>query len=146
MGCDSTNVIDIVENNNVNPQPRNILLRQYKGLLSEDSTFTDTIIKSWDELNENLRTYIPLKIKKPENGEEALNTKDDILTKAVSFNFDEIYIIAITGINKVNAVEESNGKYIIYHDNKKPDKKSYIALEVKKIENAEIQFSPPKME
>ena len=148
MGCETVNVIggDDNDQNYILPPSKNIAIQQYTGLLSEESDFKDTIIKSMDELNENLRTYIPLKIKKPESEEEIFNTRDDILTKAVEFDFVQNYILAITGIHKIKRVEEIGGNYHIFHDGIPPDKKSYIALVVpKKGIEPEIIFNPPKM-
>ena len=149
MGCENINTIEQVDNSHVPYNPTNIIIKQYTGFLTEDSEFKDTIIKSFDELNDKLRTYIPLKVKKPVGEGEVYNTKDEILTKATnvtSINFENNYILAVTGINKVNRVEEANGNYAVYHDNKPPECKRYIALVVKKIGiDPKIDFYPPKM-
>ena len=62
MGCEQIVTFDSIEDNensNSPSQNNNLLIRQYAGLLSEDNNFSDTIIKSNDELNEKLRSFIP---------------------------------------------------------------------------------------
>ena len=68
------------------------------------------------------------------------------MTKAANFNFENNYILAVTGMSKVFRVEEVNGNYAVYHDNKPPIGKRYIALVVEKIGiDPKIVFYPPKM-
>ena len=131
----------IEDNDNSNPpsQTNNLLIRQYTGLLSEDNDFSDTIIKSSEELNDKLRSFIPSKIKKDNN--YAYNIYDDILTKSEKVNFQDEYIIALNGIHKVLRVEEINGKYLIFHDNQPKEKNSYVAIVVKRISGYNPQFS-----
>ena len=147
MGCEQIVTFDSIEDNENSNSPvqnNNLLIRQYTGLLSQDNTFSDTIIKSNDELNDNLRSFIPSKIKKDNN--YTYNIYDDILTKSEKVNFQDEYIIAINGIHKVLRVEELNGKYLIFHDNQPKEKNSYVAIVVKRISgfNPEFTLASPK--
>ena len=147
MGCEQIVTFDSIEDNensNSPSQNNNLLIRQYAGLLSEDNNFSDTIIKSNDELNEKLRSFIPSKIKKDNN--LTYNIYDDILTKSEKVDFQEEYIIAINGVNKVIRVDEMNGKYLIFHDNQPKEKNSYVAIVVKKIPGNKpgFTFASPK--
>ena len=147
MGCEQIVTFDSIEDNensNSPSQNNNLLIRQYAGLLSEDNNFSDTIIKSNDELNEKLRSFIPSKIKKDNN--LTYNIYDDILTKSEKVDFQEEYIIAINGVNKVIRVDEMNGKYLIFHDNQPKEKNSYLAMVVKRISgfNPGIIYASPK--
>ena len=147
MGCEQIVTFDSIEDNensNSPAQNNNLLIRKYTGLLSQDNTFSDTIIKSNDELNDNLRSFIPSKIKKDNN--YTYNIYDDILTKSEKVNFQDEYIIAINGIHKVLRVEELNGKYLIFHDNQPKEKNSHVAIVVKRISgfNPEFTLASPK--
>ena len=147
MGCDQIVTFDSIEeggNPNIPPSNNNLLIRAYTGLLTKDNTFSDTIIKSNEELNDKLRSFIPSKIKKDNN--YTYNIYDDILTKSEKVNFDEECIIAMNGINKVLRVEENNGNYLIFHDNQPKEKNSYIAIVVKRISgfNPKLNFASPK--
>ena len=104
-----------------------------------------TIIKSNEELSEKLSNYIPSQIK-TENNKYTYNLNDDILTKSARVDFDNEYIIAITGVNKVIRVEEDNGGYLIFHDNQPKEPNNYIALVVRKISgyNPKFYFASPK--
>ena len=129
-----------------NQQPNtNLLVRSYKGILSPEAKFKDTLIRSSDELGEKLRNYIPSQISEGDN-KYKYNLYDDILTKSAKIDFDKEYIIAICGVNNVLRVEESNGNYVIYHDNQPKERNSYIALVVKKIPgiNPNFEFASPK--
>ena len=148
MGCEQILTSDDLENFEKNlPETRteNLLLRTYTGLLTRDKPFIDTLIKSSEELNQKLRDYIPSQIEIDRETYD-YNLKDDILTKAAKFNFDEEYIIAVNGVNNVLRVEESNGNYLIYHDNQPKEKNIYTALVVKKINgiNPKFTFASPK--
>ena len=62
MGCEQIMTFDAVEDyKNQNPQnnngatSNNLLLRTYRGLLVPENEFSDTIIKSNEELNDKLR-------------------------------------------------------------------------------------------
>ena len=148
MGCEQILTSDDLEKFEKNlPETRteNLLLRTYTGLLTRGKPFTDTLIKSSEELNQKLRDYIPSQIEIDRETYD-YNLKDDILTKAAKFNFDEEYIIAVNGVNNVLRVEESNGNYLIYHDNQPKEKNIYTALVVKKINgiNPKFTFASPK--
>ena len=151
MGCEQIMTFDAVEDyKNQNPQnnndatSNNLLLRTYRGLLVPENEFSDTIIKSNEELNDKLRSFIPSKIK--ENNQYTYNIYDDILTKSEKVNFQDEYIIAINGVNRVLRVEESDGNYLIYHDNQPKEKNSYLAMVVKRISafNPGIIYASPK--
>ena len=141
MGCSG----DIINLDDDESQGK-LMIERYTGILSPNSNFVDTLIKSKEELNLKLRRYIPLRIKEENSDELIYNIKDDILTKSVKVDFENQYIIAINGINYVFRVEEENNNYVVYHDNKKREKEFYIAIVVKKIEGeSRIILSPPKM-
>ena len=151
MGCEQIMTFDAVEDyKNQNPQnnngatSNNLLLRTYRGLLVPENEFSDTIIKSNEELNDKLRSFIPSKIK--ENNQYTYNIYDDILTKSEKVDFQDEYIIAINGVNKVLRVEECDGKYLIFHDNQPREKNSYLAMVVKRISgfNPGIIYASPK--
>ena len=152
MGCEQVLTFEDLEPNGSNPntldntpKTNNLLIRAYAGILSPEAKFTDTLIKSDKELNEKLSNYIPSQIKK-ENNEYKYNLDDDILTKSARVDFENEYIIAINGVNKVIRVEEDNGNYLIFHDNQPKEKNSYIALVVRKISgyNPKFFFASPK--
>ena len=129
-----------------NDDEKNLLIKKYKGELTKNSMFTDTIIKSDNELEDKLRSYIALKVKK-ENSEELMyNTEDEILTKSIKVDFKRQYIIALNGINDIDKVKKSDNNYIIYHDNQPSTSDEYIAIVVKKIkgEPSFILASPKK--
>ena len=129
-----------------NDDEKNLLIKKYKGELTKNSMFTDTIIKSDNELEDKLRSYIALKVKK-ENSEELIyNTEDEILTKSIKVDFKRQYIIALNGINDIDKVKKSDNNYIIYHDNQPSTSDEYIAIVVKKIkgEPSFILASPKK--
>ncbi len=142
MGCSGLNS-KVFEDND---DEKNLLIKKYKGELTKNSMFTDTIIKSDNELEDKLRSYIALKVKK-ENSEELMyNTEDEILTKSIKVDFKRQYIIALNGINDIDKVQKSDNNYIIYHDNQPSTSDEYIAIVVKKIkgEPSFILASPKK--
>ena len=49
--------------------------------------FTDTIIKSDNELEDKLRSFISIKVKKENSEELTYNTEDEILTKSIKVDF-----------------------------------------------------------
>ncbi len=59
MGCSGLNAKDFEDNDE-----KNLLIKIYKGELTKNSMFTDTIIKSDNELEDKLRSFIALKVKK----------------------------------------------------------------------------------
>ena len=116
------------------------------GFLQKDINFTDSLITNQEELEDNLRSFIPTKIIKDDSNIPTFNTKDDILTKSANINFNKNYVIAINGVNRVLRVEEDNGNYLIIHDNQPGYKNKYIALVVIKIGDSPTFFyeSPKK--
>ena len=148
MGCDEIRTLDPdfdQENDGDYAKSQSICSKIYSGSLQIDIVFEDTLIKSQDELDDKLRCYIPTKIKKPDSDDLAFNTKDDILTKSANINFNNNYIIALNGINKVVRVEEMEGNYVIYHDNKSGYRNRYVALVVRKIgPNPKFILATPK--
>ena len=142
MGCSGLNS-KVFEDND---DEKNLLIKKYKGELTKNSMFTDTIIKSDNELEDKLRSFIALKVKK-ENSEELIyNTEDEILTKSIKVDFKRQYIIALNGINDINEVKKSDNNYLIHHDNQPSTSDEYIAIVVKKIkgEPGIILASPKK--
>ena len=142
MGCSGLNTKDFEDNDD----EKNLLIKKYKGELTKNSMFTDTIIKSDNELEDKLRSYIALKVKK-ENSEELIyNTEDEILTKSIKVDFKRQYIIALNGINDIDKVQKSDNNYLIHHDNQPSTSDEYIAIVVKKIkgEPSFILTSPKK--
>ena len=139
MGCDEVRTLELedVEENNGDiddqQKSKSLLIKAYYGRLQIDIVFEDTLIKTQDELDDKLRCYIPTKIKKPDSDDLTFNTKDDILTKSANIDFNKYYLIALNGINKVLNVEQMDGNYVIYHDNKSGYRNKYVALLVKKI-------------
>ena len=148
MGCDEIRTLEPdfdQENDGDYAKSQSICSKIYSGRLQIDIVFEDTLIKSQDELDDKLRCYIPTKIKKPDSDDLAFNIKDDILTKSADINFNNNYIIALNGINKVVRVEEMEGNYVIYHDNKSGYRNRYVALVVRKIgPNPKFNLATPK--
>ena len=115
------------------------------GFLQKDINFTDSLITNQEELEDNLRSFIPTKIIKDDSNIPTFNTKDDILTKSANINFNENFVIAINGVNRVLRVEEENGNYLIVHDNQPGYKNKYIALVVIKIgDSPNFFYESPK--
>ena len=141
MGCagKEPNVLDDNEETKV------LIYKICKGELIKNSIFTDTLIKSEKELDDKLRSFIPLKIKKENSEELTYNTKDDILTKSIKVDFEKQYITALNGINKIYNIKQANNNYIIYHDNQPSIKEKYIAIVVQKLEGEpRIILASPK--
>ena len=129
MGCSGLET-DLEDNDD----EKNLLIKIYKGELTKNSLFTDTIIKSDNELEDKLRSFIALKVKKENSEELTYNINDEIWTKSNKFDFKRQYIIALNGINNINNVQKSDdNNYIIYHDNQPSASDEYIAIVVKKI-------------
>ena len=59
MGCSGLNAKDFEDNDE-----KNLLIKIYKGELTKNAMGTDTIIKSDNELEYKLRSFIALKVKK----------------------------------------------------------------------------------
>ena len=147
MGCDEVRTIDIEgdQENNQFSKKKNLCVKMLTGFLQKDTNFTDSLITNQEELEENLRSLIPTKIIKDDSNVPTFNIKDDILTKSANINFNENYLIAINGVNRVLRVEEENGNYLIIHDNQAGYKNKYIALVVIKIgESPNFFYESPK--
>ena len=146
MGCDGINTLEYYEKeNNEISTKKNLCKKIYTGELQPDINFIDSIIKNNEDLEEKLRAFIPTKIKKDGSDIPTFNTKDDILTKSVNFDFNENYLIALRGVNRVLKVEEIEGNYLIYHDNQAGHKNKYISLVVAKIgSEPNIYYDKPK--
>ena len=148
MGCDEIRTLEIDDEQENAPIPiktNNLCIKMYTGVLQKDMNFTDSLIKNQEELEDKLRSFIPTKIIKDDSNVPQFNTKDDILTKCANINFDNNFVIAINGVNRVTRVEEENGNYLIFNDNQPGYKNKYIALVVTKIgENPEFFFDKPK--
>ena len=147
MGCDEIRTLEIDEEkeNNQSPKKKNLCVKMLTGFLQKDTNFTDSLITNQEELEENLRSFIPTKIIKDDSNIPTFNTKDDILTKSAIINFNDYYLIAINGVNRVLRVEEENGNYLIVHDNQAGYKNKYIALIVVKIgESPNFFYESPK--
>ena len=134
MGCDEVRTLEIEDDpENNSPKKKNLCVKMLTGFLQKDINFTDSLITNQEELEDNLRSFIPTKIIKDDSNIPTFNTKDDILTKSANINFNKNYVIAINGVNRVLRVEEDNGNYLIIHDNQPGYKNKYIALVVIKI-------------
>ena len=147
MGCDEIRTLEIDEEkeNNQSSKKKNLCVKMLTGFLQKDTNFTDSLITNQEELEENLRSFIPTKIIKDDSNIPTFNTKDDILTKSAIINFNDYYLIAINGVNRVLRVEEENGNYLIIHDNQAGYKNKYIALIVVKIgESPNFFYESPK--
>ena len=158
MGCQSSNTSEndvkqanenkINNNEKENELDKNqidedILIGMYSGLLIRGLNFKNCLIKSQDEYITNLRMFIPTKIPKKQKNSSGFNLDDKILTNSLDINFNKNYIIALTGFNNIENVENNNGNYLIYHDGKLNNEDRYLALIVKKLDgNPEILFSP----
>ena len=150
MGCDQINTLEIEDKEplpktDISSGKKNLCIKMYSGHLQSDNNFEDSVIKSLEELEDKLRSFIPTKIRKDGSDIPTFNTKDDILTKSVKINFNDYYLIAINGVNRVLKVEEENGNYLIYHDNQPGEKDKYVALVVSQIgSDPEIFYDTPK--
>ena len=147
MGCEEVRTLEIEDDpENNSPKKKNLCVKMLTGFLQKDINFTDSLITNQEELEDNLRSFIPTKIIKDDSNIPTFNTKDDILTKSANINFNENYVIAINGVNRVLRVEEENGNYLIIHDNQPGYKNKYIALVVIKIGDSPTFFyeSPKK--
>ena len=137
-------------NNNINQQndlkkeqKENLLMSIYSGQLIKGLNFKNCLIKSQEELDYKLRMFIPTKIQKKQKKAYAFNLSDKILTNTININFDQNYIIALTGFDNVENVKNNNGNYLVCHDGIHENEEKYIALIVDKIEGEpEIIFSP----
>ena len=132
-----------IENKENQEIEENIMFEKYSGQLIKGLDFKNSIIKSNDELIDNLRMYIPPKIQKKQNNSLVFNLNDKILTNSINIDFNEKYLIALKGFNNIEKVQNKKGNYAIYHDNNANNDNKYIALIVKKIEgNPQMTFFP----
>lgn len=152
MGCDELKTLEI-ENEEQNPtndkfsRKTNLWVKMYTIYLQTDNNFVDSCIKSQEELEDKLHSYISTKIKKNDSDVPYFNTKDDIWTKYANINFNEYYLLAINGVNRVLRVEEDNGNYLIFHDIQPGDINKYNALVFSKEgvgPEPEIFYQSPK--
>ena len=146
MGCDEVRTLEIEDDpENKFSKKKNLCVKMLTGFLQKDINFTDSLITNQEELEDNLRSFIPTKIIKDDANIPTFNTKDDILTKSANINFNENFVIAINGVNRVLRVEEENGNYLIVHDNQPGYKNKYIALVVIKIgDSPNFFYESPK--
>ena len=147
MGCDEIKTIEEFNEPEKNefPQSKNLCIKMFSGVLQKDINFSDCLIKKNEDLEEKLRSFIPTKIVKDDSNVPTFNTRDDILTKSANINFNENYLIALNGVNRVLRVDQENGNYLIIHDNQPGYKNKYIDLLVNKLEgNPEFFYSSPK--
>ena len=146
MGCDEVRTLEIEDDpENKFSKKKNLCVKMLTGFLQKDINFTDSLITNQEELEDNLRSFIPTKIIKDDSNIPTFNTKDDILTKSANINFNENFVIAINGVNRVFRVEEENGNYLIVHDNQPGYKNKYIALVVIKIgDSPNFFYESPK--
>ena len=83
MGCDELKTLEI-ENEEQNPindkfsRKTNLWVKMYTIYLQTDNNFVDSYIKSQEELEDKLHSYISTKIKKDDSDVPTFNTKDDI--------------------------------------------------------------------
>ena len=146
MGCDEVRTSEIEDDpENKFSKKKNLCVKMLTGFLQKDINFTDSLITNQEELEDNLRSFIATKIIKDDSNIPTFNTKDDILTKSANINFNENFVIAINGVNRVLRVEEENGNYLIVHDNQPGYKNKYIALVVIKIgDSPNFFYESPK--
>ena len=148
MGCGSAKIIN---NKAIKLSKSNIIkINSNKPNLSEnilygylEGNFRDCLITNDKELEEKLINFIPTKIPNDNNPNELVhNVLDDIITQSVEFNFDKNNIIALRGINKILKVEECNGNYLVFQNERKEISSKYIAIIVKKLNgNPQIKFA-----
>ena len=146
MGCDEVRTLEIEDDpENQFSKKKNLCVKMLTGFLQKDINFTDSLITNQEELEDNLRSFIPTKIIKDDSNIPTFNTKDDILTKSANINFNGNFVMAVNGVNRVLRVEEENGNYLIVHDNQPGYKNKYIALVVIKIgDSPNFFYESPK--
>ena len=147
MGCGNTNTSgnekdQEKETNTISKADDGTLIGMYSGLLIKGLNFQNCLIKSNDELINNLRMFIPTVISK-DLSPNGFNLKDDFLTNSININYKQNYIIALKGFNNIETVITYNDNYLIFHDGITNTEDRYIALIVKRIEGEpQILFSP----
>ena len=137
-------ILKDMQDHNINRDLDDLIYNIIKGKLNKDSEFKDCLIKNEDELEDNIREYIPTRIIN-ENGKEEVNIKDDIITNSIQIDFHTCYVIALNGMHEVIKITNEDGNYCIYHDNIPGDKCEYTAIIVKKLSgNPQIKWKSPK--
>jgi hypothetical protein len=138
MGCENSKTIEIKENKSLysirekmDETKPNLIKKILKGYLQ--GNFKDCLITNKEQLEDYLVSFIPTKIRKEDNEFELIhNINDDILTQSIEINFEDEYIIALSGLNEILKVEEYNGNYLVFYD-KEGDITKYIAIFVSKL-------------
>ena len=135
---------DVNQNSdNQNIENENILISKYTGFLIKGLHFENCLIKSEEELINNLRMYIPSKIPKKQKNSFRFNLEDKILSNSINIDFNQNYILALKGFKNIENVKISDGNYMVYHNGLINNEERYIALVVKKIEgDPQILYSP----
>lgn len=155
MGCEESRTIEDIKKQEKgaiavgNPNSPNLAQKMVRGHLEPfgDKKFEDCIIKNEEEFENKIIDFIPTKIPDPnDDNKEIPNVSDDIVTQSLKVDFSLNDIIALSGFNEILKVENNNGNYLIYHDGKKGNKKTYIAIVVEKIitDFPNLQFNPIK--
>ena len=138
MGCENSKTIEIKENKSLysirekmDETKPNLIKKILKGYLQ--GNVKDCLITNKEQLEDYLVSFIPTKIRKEDNEFELIhNINDDILTQSIEINFEDEYIIALSGLNEILKVEEYNGNYLVFYD-KEGDITKYIAIFVSKL-------------
>ena len=134
---------DMIDPNNLRDED-DLTYNILKGKLNDDPGFEDCVIRNENELEKNIREYIPTRIIN-DKGKEEVNIKDDIITNSLQIDFKTCYIIALNGIRNVSKVTNDNGDYCIHHDGVKGKKDEYTAIVVQKLGgNPRLKWNPPK--
>ena len=116
----------------------NICINNYSGFVVKGLDFKNCIIKSQEELDNNLRLFISPIIPKIKKNDTGFNLDDVIYTNSIKIDFNKYYILALKDVNKIDKVVENNGNYVVYVNeynktNNNLDLEKYFALIVKKI-------------
>ncbi len=139
MGCENSKSIELIDSNKainliqgeIDETKPNLINKILRGDLQ--GNFKNCLITNQVQLEEYLVSFIPTKIKKEDNEFELIhNINDDILTQSIEINFEDEYIIALSGLNEILKVEEYNGNYLVFYD-KEGDITKYIAIFVSKL-------------
>ena len=117
----------------------NLCISTYSGFVVKGLDFKDCIIKSQEDLDDNLRLFISPIIPKIKKNDTGFNLDDVLYTNSIKINFNKYNILALKDINKIDKVVENNGDYVVfvneyYKGNKNLDLEKYFAIIVKKIQ------------
>ncbi|MCQ2816599.1 MAG: hypothetical protein MJ252_04950 [archaeon] len=129
----------------IQPEPaEGLILRRTKGFLESDEFF-DCVMTNEEELQKNIKYYIPSYLPDPKNnGETIRNMEDEILTHTFHTDWSKQVIIAVNGVH-VTKIEIKNGKYFLTHDETRSSKYFYEAfIVVKKQGVKDIEYNSPK--